>query len=74
MKDIFGNELNVNDDVIYIQKVGGSGGSVLLARGKIHSLDKRLATIHVPDSHMCCGYVEYKVTSKSICKISGLNI
>ena len=72
MKDAFGNDLCIGDDVIYIQKVGGSGGSVCMARGCIHALTKRLATIRVPDKRMRCGYDEFNVTFKSICKISCL--
>lgn len=73
MKDAFGNDLEIDDDVIYIQKVGGSGGSACLARGRIHALTKRLATIRVPDKSMRCGYSEFNVTFKSICKVSCLN-
>lgn len=73
MKDAFGNELKVGDDVIYIKKVCGSGGSVCLARGNVQSLTKRLATIRVPDKQMRCGYDEFNVTFKSICKVSCLN-
>ena len=64
MKDAFGNELSVGDDVIYIQKVGGSGGSVCLAKGVVHSLTKRLATIRVPDKDMRCGYDEFNMKTK----------
>lgn len=72
MKDAFENELKVGDDVIYIKKVGCSGGSSCLARGTIHALTKRLATIRVPDRDMRCGYDEFNVTFKSICKVSCL--
>ena len=54
-------------------KVGGSGGSVCMARGVIHSLTKRIATIRVPDKQMRCGYHEFNVTFNSICKISCLS-